>query len=141
MRPRPVVDAVNEPFWRAVGNGKLELAYCPACRRFTHPPRAHCGDNACGGVLKWCEVSGRGVVWAVTTPRREWVPGFDRTAPYGLFVVQLDEQADLLMTSDCDLETARQLAVGQPVEVTFEAHEGYTLPQFRPVSQAEAVTP
>jgi uncharacterized protein len=138
MRPGPVIDAVSEPFWRAVANGKLELTYCPTCRLFTHPPRARCGNN-CRGDLEWREVSGRGVVWAVTIPRREWVPGFDRPAPFGLFVVQLDEQDGLLMLSDCDLDTALRLQVGQPVEVCFEAHEGYTLPQFRPVSRPAEV--
>jgi uncharacterized OB-fold protein len=132
MRPRPVIDAVSAPFWRAVENGKLELTFCPSCQLFTHPPRARCGNN-CRGDLEWREVSGRGVVWAITIPRRQWVPGFDRTAPFGLFVVQLDEQEGLLMPSDCNLETASRLKVGQPVEVSFEEHEGYTLPQFRPV--------
>jgi uncharacterized protein len=133
MRPRPVVDAVSEPFWRAVENSQLQLAYCPVCRRFTHPPRAHCGT--CGGDLEWREVSGRGQVWAVTIPRREWLPGFDRAAPFGLFIVQLDEQDGLLMPSDCDLDTALRLDIGQRVEVYFEAYQGFTLPQFRPVTR------
>ena len=137
MRPRPVTDAVTEHFWRAIENGRLELAYCPTCRRFTHPPRARCG--ACGGDLEWKEVSGRGKVWALTIPRREWVPGFDRAVPFGLFIVELDEQDGLLMTSDCDVETASGLRIAQPVEVCFEAHEGYTLPQFRPLSRPRAV--
>lgn len=137
MRPRPVIDAVSEPFWRAAANGQLELAYCPACWRFTHPPRARCGT--CGGDLEWREVSGHGEVWAVTIPRREWVPGFDRAAPFGLFIVQLGEQDGLLMPSDCDVETASRLQVGQPVEVCFEAQQGYTLPQFRPVSRPAEV--
>ena len=135
MRPRPVLDAVSEPFWRAAADGRLELTYCPACRLFTHPPRARCGNN-CRGPLEWREVSGRGEVWAVTIPRREWVPGFDRAAPFGLFVVQLSEQDGLLMLSDCDVETAQRLRVGQQVEVCFETHEGYTLPQFRPVGHS-----
>jgi uncharacterized OB-fold protein len=133
MRPRPVTGAVSEPFWRAAADGRLELTYCPACRLFTHPPRARCG--ACAGDLEWREVSGRGEVWAVTIPRREWVPGFDRAAPFGLLIVELDEQDGLLMPSDCDVETASGLRVGQPVEVCFEGHEGYTLPQFRPLSR------
>jgi uncharacterized OB-fold protein len=131
VRPSPLVDAVSEPFWRAADNGALKLAFCPQCLWFTHPPRARCAT--CGHVVEWREVSGRGEVWAVTIPRRDWLPGFDRPAPFGLLIVELDEQEGLLMVSDCDIETASRLRVGVPVEVTFEAHEGYTLPQFRPV--------
>jgi uncharacterized protein len=138
MRPRPEIDILSEPFWRATESGRLELTYCRACQRFIHPPRACC--PSCGSETSWQEVSGRGAVWAVTIPRREWLPGFDRPAPYGLFIVELEEQPGLLMLSDCDLDTALQLDVGQPVAVQFEEHDGFTLPQFRAIAEVSAVS-
>jgi uncharacterized OB-fold protein len=57
------------------------------------------------------------------------VPGF--TPPYGVAVIELDEQPGLLTVGnvlDCPLE---ELSIGMPVQVTFEdLSESVTLPQW-----------
>lgn len=136
VRPTPVIDAVSEPFWQSAASGQLSIAYCPSCERFIHPPRSQCAE--CGGEFEWRAVSGRGRVYSRTVPRRVWLEGFDRPAPYGFFVVELEEQAGLLLPSDCSYEVIQHIRVGDEVEVTFEDHPGFTLPQFRPSADVES---
>ena len=77
--------------------------------------------------MEWTPGSGRGTVHTFTVFHRRYHPAFD--PPYAVAVVQLDE-GPFFHTSivDCDAEG---LAIGMPVEVTFDG-DGRPMPVFRP---------
>ena len=73
-------------------------------------------------------VSGRGTVYSFTINRQKWSP--DLEVPYVIAVVELEEQHGLrLLTNivDCPVE---EVAIGTPVEVSFEERGAAFLPMF-----------
>ncbi len=47
-KPRPIADALTQPYWDAAADGRLLVQRCEACERYQWYPRAHC--VACGGA-------------------------------------------------------------------------------------------
>jgi uncharacterized protein len=77
-------------------------------------------------------LSGRGVVYAYTVNRYQWLP--DMEPPYVVAEVDLVEQDGLrLMTNivDCPLDEVR---MGMEVQVVFARHDDVYIPLFRPVA-------
>ena len=127
---RPESGIGTAPFWQGASAGELRLARCSACGYFIHPagPRCpHCGS----ADLTWEPVSGRGTLFAWTVSLQAFLPGLQ---PYCVALVQLDEQADLRLTSQLVDGSVADLRVGLPVEVVFvDAADDLRLPFFRPV--------
>jgi uncharacterized OB-fold protein len=60
------------------------------------------------------------------------VAGFEDEAPFINIVVELDEQAQLLMVSNLPIAERTKVKIGAAVEVYFEDRgEGIVIPQFR----------
>lgn len=75
-------------------------------------------------------VSGRGVVHSFTVNHQVWNPLVE--TPYVIGLVELVEQEGLrLMTNLVDVDPD-DVVIGEPVEVTFEAHGEVFVPLFRP---------
>lgn len=85
--------------------------------------------------FEWETVSGRGAIFSFTVVRQTSTVGFDDDVPYVVVLVAVDEQPDVLLTTnlvgDLDLDA---LDIGLPVEVTFEPRGGQAVPQFRLVA-------
>lgn len=132
-RPVPVVEPWSTAYWNGAREHRLVLTRCDSCRRYVHPPQPLCSfcQHDC---LSPEQVSGRGRVYGFSIMHLTGVPGFE--PPYAVAVVELDEQLGLLAVGnivDCPHE---DIAVGMPVEVTFETlPDGVTLPQWRPVGE------
>lgn len=129
---RPVIPIANpdtKPFWDGCAEGKLLLQRCDACQAWRHPPSPIC-PHCLGDAHVWVASSGRGTVYTfvvVRVPRRGW----DKMVPYVLAVVALDEGPRIL--SNLTNVAPEDVAIGLPVEVTFEELDGTTkLPLFRP---------
>ena len=133
---RPLPNLVDEPyaqpFWEGTRNERLLLQFCTDCDRYQFFPRPLC--QSCGGEnLEWKEASGSGRVHAYTLVRRTIKnPGFEPDLPYLLGLIDLEEGPRIYSRIvNCDAE---EIAVGDPVEVTFERRSAeVTLPVFRPV--------
>ena len=132
-RPRPAAEGLTAPFWAAAQNGQLVVQRCQACRVWQQPPSTGC--HACGaGPLAFEAVSGAARLFSWTVVRQGLAAGFDDNLPYLVLVVELAEQAGLLMLSDMafDESIAAKLRLDAPMQVWFEQIAAdYTLPQFR----------
>lgn len=92
--PKPDQYVPSTPFWDGVRDGRLVLQVCLSTGRFQHFPRPV--DLRTGRRdLGWREVSGRGVIYAVTVIRTP-VPGFPAQAPLVVANVELSEGVRIL---------------------------------------------
>jgi uncharacterized protein len=130
-RPLPVRDELNKHYWDGAREGKLVLLRCPDCSQYVHPPRDLC--PACRRVkLEPVEVSGKGTVYSWSVMHSRGNPGFEDKIPYAVLVVELVEQPHLITIGNLIGAEPSELAIGQPVEVTFETiNNEVTLPQWR----------
>lgn len=119
-------------FWLAgAARGELLVQRCTDCGHLRHPPRPMCPQ--CNS-LAWDtqRARGQGVVHSFVVYRHQPLAGLP--VPYAVLVVELPEGVRVignLVHGDID-----DLAVGQPVEVVFEADPGddVVLPQWQPVA-------
>jgi uncharacterized OB-fold protein len=130
-KPLPRIDELTRPFWDAAREGRLAIQRCRECGYYNHPPKPLC--DACSSEdLGFESVSGRGKVYSYTVMHQRNVAGFEPEVPYVNLIVELDEQPLLFLISYLPGSDADRVAIGRPVEVTFEpAGEGIVLPQFR----------
>ncbi len=130
FRVRPALDESNEFFWTSGADGALRFQRCGSCGYFLHPPGPRCPE--CGGThLAPQSVSGRGEIFTYTVNHQPWDGS---TEPYVIAIVALAEQDGLRLTTnivDCDVD---DVAIGLPVEVSFEERDGIWWPLFRPIT-------
>jgi uncharacterized OB-fold protein len=113
-RPVAVPDEVSAPFWEAAAAGRLVLARCGVCGELVHPP-------VCGHELVWEAVEGGGAVRSWTVVRQPFLPGFDALVPFVLVDVELDAQPELRLIGRLLDGADAPLAIGDRVEVAFDA--------------------
>jgi uncharacterized OB-fold protein len=132
-KPIPVADELSRPFWDAAKAQRLEVQRCGACGYYNHPPRPYC-DACLSQELSFAPVSGRGTVYTFTVMHQRDVAGFEEDAPFINIVVELVEQAQLLMVSNLPIAERAKVQIGAAVEVYFEDRgEGIVIPQFRTI--------
>ena len=131
LRPLPLPDDLSAPFWAAAREGRLEIQRCRTCRRWNHAPALLC--PGCGGRdLGFEPASGRGRLFSWTLIKEAPAPGFRDRVPLIVGLVELEEQAHLLLAANISGAAEADLRLGQPVEVWFEPlGEDCALPQFR----------
>ena len=137
VRPILPPSEITQFFWDAAREHRLVIQRCDDCGRYIHWPQVRC-PNCASERLSPSQVSGRGKVYSFCIVHHVFFPTFADIVPYSLAIVELDEQPGLRMLTnivDCPNDALR---IGMAVEVTFEDGAGYTLPQFRPASGAEA---
>ena len=132
-RPVPVVEEWSEAYWAGAREHRLLITRCDACRRYVHPPQPVC-PSCRHESLTAVPVSGRGRVYGFSIMHLPGVPGFE--PPFAVAVVELDEQAGLLTVGNVLHCAFEDIAVGMPVEVTFEVvSDTVTLPQWQPAER------
>ncbi len=138
IRPLPVVDDENRPFWEAGRDGTLALAACQACGALLHPAPPIC--RYCRSTdIRWRTVSGRGVVVGVTVNQQQWDARFP--PPYLIATVAVDEDPRVrLLTNLVDVEPDAA-HVGMRVVARFEHHEDVWVPLFVPSGEPDAELP
>jgi len=136
-RPRPEPDSITKFHWDAAADRRLVLQRCRSCEKMQYPPDASCVH--CGGeTFDHVDVSGRGTIHSYALVERPLHAGFLDSLPYVVVLVELAEQAGLLVLTNLAGATPETpLACGMPVEVDFEERGPVTLPQFRLVSAAQ----
>jgi uncharacterized OB-fold protein len=113
-RPYPEPDAVTQPFWDGIAEGRLRLQRCRGCARHVFYPRPVC-PHCAGCELDWVDASGRGSVYSLTVVHRP-PPGFADT-PYVVVLVELAEGPRMLSRL-VDAEPG-EAAIGQEVEIVI----------------------
>jgi uncharacterized OB-fold protein len=87
--PVPAPSAVSAPFWAATREHQLSMQRCASCSTLVWYPRFVCPH--CGGFsLGWEQLSGRGVVYAVSVHHRPAHPAYADRLPYSVVLVDLD---------------------------------------------------
>jgi len=125
-RPLPEPNPETAFFWEAAQKGELHILRCNACGTYVHLPRPAC-RNCQSTDLAPARVSGRGVVHSFTVTHFP-LPGFE--PPFAVALIELEEGVRL--ASNVVDVPPEEMAVGIPVEVTFEkVADDVTLPLFR----------
>jgi uncharacterized protein len=107
--PRPVVVAGR------AGEGLIDGRRCTACAEPTAFAWPAC--PACGGPVEPARFGPGGTVWSATVVR---IPVADRTPPYALAYVDLDEGPRVLAHSADALPVGARVRVRDTAEVTVE---------------------
>lgn len=121
----PVVDDPETcEFFRAAGEGRLEVRACDDCGQSLHLPRVRC--FACGSMdSSWREVAGRGRVYTWTVVEHQVHPVFE--VPFTAILVELDDRPDVRLAGY--LPGRPELRAGTPVRVRFDdLDDGFALP-------------
>ncbi|TXL71361.1 Zn-ribbon domain-containing OB-fold protein [Vineibacter terrae] len=124
----PKADALTEPYWQGVKDGKLLLQNCRSCGLAWHPPTPIC--PACQAKnYEWRPASGRGTVYSFTVVHHAAHVAVARKVPYLVALVTLEEGPRVV--SNILSCPAERVQVGMPVTLTFqEISPGVVLPQF-----------
>lgn len=132
QHPLPLPDPLSQPFWDAARRHELHMQLCDACGRMAYPPEIVC--RGCGaGDLQFRRVSGRAGLHSWTVLHDPPSPGFRDRLPVILAVVELEEQAHLLMSCNLIDTAPDRLCIGLKLEARFEDVTGdCTLVQFAP---------
>ncbi len=125
--PRPTEEA--QPFFDALGEGRLVIQRCTSCGVLLHPPRAMC--NVCRGTdFDWQAMSGEGVVYSYVVTHQAVHPALTGHTPLATVEIELAEGPHL--TSNLVDVPPDAVAIGMPVEVVFQDDtEGGVLALFR----------
>ena len=123
--PVPEPTAVSAPFWDATRRRELTMQRCGSCNRLVWYPRfvcPHCG----GSTLRWEQLSGDGVVYAVSVHHRAALPALADKVPYSVVLVDLDGGVRLMSNV-----FGSAPAAGDRVGVTWTPlDDGRNLPVF-----------
>jgi acetyl-CoA acetyltransferase/uncharacterized OB-fold protein len=136
-RPLPQLTAQNEFFWTSGADGQLRIQECLSCQALIHPPAPicrYCRETKMGVRI----VSGKATLAGLTVNHRFGFP--DLPPPYVVAEVAIAEDPRVRLTTniiDCDPD---DLALGQPVEVTFQALADVWLPLFKPAADKSTPT-
>ena len=125
--PVPEPSAVSAPFWAATEKQQLVMQRCDSCERLVWYPRyvcPHCGQFS----LRWEQLSGQGVVYAVSVHHRPAHAAFADRVPYSVVLVDLDEGVRMMSNV-----FGPPPAAGDAVSISWlPLDDGRHLPTFEP---------
>ena len=128
--PGVLVDGDNKDYYRGWLERRLVLNRCEDCGRWHHPPKPVCPE-CWSDRVRPTPVSGRGtvhlLVWLRQGPPAD---GVDYSMPHPVVTVELEEQPGLRFTSTVVDTAMGELAIGDPVELTWVERNGEPFPAF-----------
>jgi len=128
MRPLPVIDGPDKPFWRALRRRTVEVQRCRDCGTHRFPATrtcAHCRSDE----SEWVAVAPTGMIETWCVFHRPYFEDFP--VPYTVIQVRLDCGVRLF-SNPAGIE-ASALRIGMPVEAVFEdVTADVTLLKFKP---------
>jgi uncharacterized OB-fold protein len=129
LKPLPLINSTNRPFWSATKAGELRFPRCVNCGSWVYPIATMC--QACwSDNLRWDRVTGRGSVSSWVVYHRAFDPSFAEDVPYAVVQVDLEEGMRLI-SNLVDVEPG-DIVAGLPVEAVFDpVTPEVTLVKFR----------
>jgi uncharacterized OB-fold protein len=112
-------DPEFEPFWDAVGEGRLVVQECGECGARRWPPRPACA-RCLSTSVRWTEVRRTGTLYSWVVIHRSRRPDLRDRVPFTVGVVALDDDPALRFLGGLTGAIGTKLTIGQPVEVRFE---------------------
>lgn len=132
-RPMPRLNELDTaPFWEATKEQKFKYQQCNNCGTVVWHPRAHC-TGCVNGDLQWKESAGKGTIYSYSTVRLSYHPFFRTKVPYAVAYVDLDEGPRFLTNVTGVEDALTDVAVGQRVELSWEAHDELSIPLVKPI--------
>jgi uncharacterized OB-fold protein len=133
--PLPQRDALSEPYWAALDEGRHVFQRCAACGHAWLPPRAEC-PNCLRAEWSWEEASGaaRLISWVVY--HTAFHPAFKDRLPYNVAVVELRE-GPRLISNICGIDDPETLVADQLLVLRIEHESGVAVPRYAPAGSAE----
>jgi uncharacterized protein len=123
----------NRHFWQGGAQGNLVFMRCQDCGYYLHPPIPICPRDQSKNLAPEA-VSGRATLASYTVNHHPWLPGFD--PPYVVALVEIDEQAQLRLTTNLINCAMDDIRIGMRVRVVFKHLEDpggdVWLPLFEP---------
>jgi uncharacterized OB-fold protein len=130
--PDVLIDGDNKGFYRGWLDRQLRLNRCAECATWHHPPQPVCPE-CWSDRVEPTPVSGRGtihlLIWLRQGPPAE---GVDYTRRHPVVTVELEEQPGLRFTSTVVGPGRDEIAIGDPVELTWIERRGEPFPAFTP---------
>lgn len=135
-KPVPTPDAASQPFFDGANRGELMIRRCRACGAAMWPA-SHSGSlpvsprclTCFSPDLDWVAATGKASLYSFVVVHQPY-PGFQDDVPYNVALVDLEEGPRIL-SQVVECENA-DLAVGMPLEVTFEQRsDAVSIPMFR----------
>lgn len=128
VRPRPVLDPWNRPFWDAVADRRLVLQRCDKCGTFWFPPGPVC-QGCASSSFTWTPSSGRGFILSHCRFHQLYFPTLAPLIPYVVGVVRLVEGPRVVANVTASDE--REIRIGAPVRAYFSQDaDGFIVPVF-----------
>jgi uncharacterized protein len=129
----PVPDPVTQFYWDAALRDELVIQGFEGTDFVQFPPEAVAEGRPDAGASKPVPVSGRGRLYAYTVLHQAFHPAFADSVPLIIALTELDDAPGVkILTNLVDVAPA-DLAVGMPLEATFQKRGEWKIPQFRPV--------
>jgi uncharacterized OB-fold protein len=130
QRPIPIPDEDSKPFFEGAREQRLMIQQCTNCGTMMWPAKPRC-DNCLLPTVTWVQASGKGTLYSFVLMHQIYHPGFASETPYN--IVQVDIEEGLRIVSNVVGCSNADLAIGMPLEVTFETiSDEVTLPRFKP---------
>ncbi|HWO93750.1 MAG TPA: OB-fold domain-containing protein [Dehalococcoidia bacterium] len=130
QKPLPIIEDDNRPFWEACKRHELVMQQCDACQTVWWPIGPVC-QRCLSDRWHWQKLSGRGELYSFVIFHQLFHPGYKDDIPYNVVMVRLEEGPH--MFSNLVGVPNDQIAVGAPVEVTFDdVTDEISLPKFKP---------
>lgn len=127
----PVITDTNRGFWEGCAVGELRVQACIACGHLRYPLAPWCPE-CLDERWEWRALSGRGTVLSKLVFHQSYHAGWKHRLPYNVVLVQLDEGPRMI--SNVTPLSSQDFAVGDVVEVLFEAEGELVIPRFRLMS-------
>ncbi len=129
---RPLPDLTEEDtrsFWAATNTQRFVYQQCGSCGMVVFYPRQHCTGCTTGRLEERTSV-GKGTIYTYSVVRQSYHPFFRTQVPYVVAWIDLDEGPRFL--SNVIGVTSPDLSlIGKRVEITWEGHEGVSIPLFK----------
>ena len=131
--PAPEPTESTTPYWRALGEGRLDFQRCTSCAHAWLPPRGEC-PRCLGRESTWETASGDGRLVSWVVYHHAYHPYFATRLPYTVAVVELAEGPRLITGI---VEPAKGLRIDLPVRLVIQRESGVALARFAPAHSIE----
>jgi uncharacterized OB-fold protein len=133
VRPLPIIEGADQPFWRALRARAVRVQHCGNCGVYRFPAARFCAQCR-SELFDWPEVAPTGIVETWCVFHRAYFEGL--AFPYTVIQVRLD--CGVRLFSNPVGIGPRALRIGLPVQAVFEdITPEITLLKFRPREPAQ----
>lgn len=121
----PRIDHDTRVYWAGLGEGRLLIARCQACRTWIHPPKGCC-PSCWSNEIDHEEPSGAATLFSYLAPRSR-----GKGIPAIIGWVELVEQDRLLIVAPVVLDSETPPRPGEPLELFWSEKDGAKAPMFK----------